>query len=168
MGSIYFVNNLGSFGIIFLIYLICLVCVPLLSYDCCKRCTILRNNKKEIKNQLKWGYLIMTIRESCALIAICCLINIKAMKWEFVGDYVHNAIAVGFLVLICVFPLYSVWYVRANFHTLDGKRMLARFGGWYEDLDLRKGHIVLAQPTFYILRRIHLALTVVYIDKFIG
>lgn len=168
MGSTYFFNNLGSFGLIFLAYLIAVLCLPCLRLACCRKISFVRNHKKEFKNRLKWGYLISTIRESASLIAICALINIKAIKWDFVGDYVHNSIAIGFMLLISVFPLYSIWYVRSNFHARDGKRMLARFGGWYEDLDLRKGHIVLIQPSFYILRRLHLAVTVVYMEWFIG
>lgn len=165
MSSFYFINNLGSFGLVFVCYIAAVLALPCLSYECCRDRPWVRANKKSIKNKLKWDFLISTIKESVSLIAICALINIKQIKWDFVGDYVHNVIAIGFFVLICVFPMYSIWYVRNNFNSLQGKRMQARFGGWFEDLDLRKGHIVLIQPTFYVLRRIHLALTVVYLEQ---
>jgi hypothetical protein len=169
MNSVYFFNNLGSFGIIFLLYLAVLMCLPCLKWRCCRRVRCVRHNRKEFKQRLVWGYLIDTIRESCAIIAICGFINTKAFKWVLVGDYVHNVIALSFLALIVVFPLYSIWWVRYNIGqgAQQNKRMEKRFGSWYEGLDLRKGKWVLLWPAFYVLRRIHLAWACIYMDHFI-
>ena len=173
MGSIYFVNNLGSFGIIFLIYLVFLVSLPCLGYKCCRKIPILYYNKKAIRNHFKWGFLISTIRESSAIIAICVFINFKKIKWEYVGDYFHNSIALIFLCVICVFPYYCIWYIYMNWRivereSMERKRLMDRFGMWIEDLNLGKGRIVLLQPAFYVFRRIHLAITCVYMKWFIG
>lgn len=159
MGSIYFMNNLGSFGIIFLVYLILLVCLPCLGFKCCRKIPIIYYNKKAIRNRFKWGYLISTIRESSAIIAMCVFINLKAIKWEFVGDWFHNLIAIIFLLVITVFPAYCIWYIYMNWRIveregIERKRLMARFGMWIDELKVSKGRVVLWQPVFFIFRRV--------------
>lgn len=89
------------------------------------------------------------------------------MKWEQMGDYFHNSIALLFFILIVVFPFYSIWVIKLNMGHLQNKRTRRKFGRWYEDLDFRKGATVLMWPTFYVFRRIQLAATVVFVDIFI-
>lgn len=169
MESLYFFNNLGSWGIFFAIYMTCVLALPCLRRDCCKNRSLIKHNRKKIKEALVWTWLISSVKESGSIIAICVFINFKTMHWHGAGDTVHNTIAIGFFGLIFVFPLYSIWLIYKNYQQrqLEGDRFKRKFGLWYADLDIKKGANVLLWPTFYIMRRLQLAAVVVFIDMFI-
>lgn len=163
LSSLYMFNNMGSFGIFFALYLIALFVLPYFGYIAQRMAYLTR----KLQDKMIWGFLITSVKESSAVISLSIFINLKSIKWAETGDFVHNLIALAFLYLVAIFPLYCIWMLRTNFDWLDERYLRRRFGAWREGLDLRQGPRVLFWPTFFILRRLHLAATVIFIDNFL-
>lgn len=128
MGSIYLLNNLGSLGIVFLVYLLLLLSIPTLE----RIGPGFRRRAKQLKNLLQWGHLITTIKETSTIIALAASIFLKTIRWESFGDLIHNTIAIAFLLLLTVFPAYSIGVMGYDFGWADKKH---RFIAWKKDLN---------------------------------
>ena len=164
LNSIYCINNLGTFSIVFLLYLMCSLTLFCFDRPCCRHIAWADMQRKKLKRKLVWSYLISMIKESSAMIAICVCINLKAIKWTSFGDYVHNFFAISFLVLIVIFPSFTIWYV--SLQDPEDKKIKRRFGTLYMDLNLKNGISVLYWPLLYILRRLLLATTIIFVEQF--
>ena len=160
-----FINNLGTFFVIFAGYITLFIILKLL--DCIATTDVIERVKIYLRKKLLYNFLIQTLFESCSQIAICCLINFKKMQWNEYGYWIHNLTAICFFMLLIVFPVALILYLSLNMHRLEKPKFESRFGEFYESLNIEKGRIMFLYPLFFVFRRVHLAMTVIYCNKLI-
>ena len=101
--STLFINNLGTFFVIFVGYTILLTLLKLT--DLCKISDKIYQVKTYLREKLLYNFLIRTLFESSSQIATCCFINFKQTKWTSVGYGIHNLSAIFFFMLLIIFPI---------------------------------------------------------------
>lgn len=167
--SKYLLNNMGSLTLVFVAYPIMMLILPKLK-QCCGQSTV-ANESSKLHRLLVWDYLITALKSNAAIISVYLCINFKALDLTYYGAFVHSLVAIGFFLLLTIFPAYSIWWLHRNFETLsdgsDSSRIKKRFGAWLAGLEISQGKRVLVWPAFFVLRRLLMAHAVIYSDKFI-
>ena len=79
--SMWFVNNMGSFGIIILFTPLLYLITPLLSCFSTKGRYRLAKLKSFITRSLYWALPLRTMIEAYIIIALCSLINFRSLNW---------------------------------------------------------------------------------------
>lgn len=112
---------------------------------------------------LFWNRLIQAIFESFLIVTFSGLI---AFKYKFIfsseGSRVQSFYALGCFIAYIGIPLYCLVRVSYNFSLDYLNRFEGVFGQLYEGLILQKGRIVLLEPILFLIRRVFLAVMVIY------
>ena len=114
-----------------------------------------------LKEKLIWGTLIRIIFESFWILAVSSLINLKRLDWStaYTGSMSVLSMLVPFLLIGFIMG-YAIYFKKQS---IERKR--TRHSGFYKDLDRRKGKEVLLQPFWFLVRRLLLALAVVFLES---
>jgi len=161
--SLYFLQNLGSLVLIFAGYFLCLMLLLLLK--CCSCCECCKWLTDKVSRKLLFGPLISLIQKSYMVVIVSCLINLQNLSWTSYGEITQSVATIFYLVLFLAFPIVESLYLAYRFDHLGEEEMQARHGAFIEDLDLRRGRLVLLQPVWFKLRRLILGVAVVLLNK---
>ena len=71
-----------------------------------------------------------------------------------------STLCIIFMVLAIILPLTLVGKLLCNFKYLEEPRFKQDYGALYEELDTSAGKKILFQPSFFLLRRLLLAIAV--------
>ena len=166
--SKYMLSNMGTMIIFYLIYPV-LILAHWMVRKLCLANLCCEKFERSFKHSIYYRWIITVIFESYAIVAISCLIGLQVIGLDSKGLSVHSFLCIFFLVLITVTPFLIFRYVTYHFTKLNEQLVKKRVGTVYDELDLRKGKKILIQPVFFLLRRIVLAYTIVYMkDNFAG
>jgi len=160
--SLYVLQNLGSLFLAYVVYFCGLLLLLLTKCAKCKWCQTLREH---LSKWLFYGGLINLIVESYMTVIICCLIHAKNMSWSSYGEITQSLATIFFFVLLLAFPIVESTYLVFVFDKLTEKDVQARHGAFYEELNLKKGRLVLVQPVWFLVRRFILGVTVVLLNE---
>ena len=159
--SVYLLHNLGTLAIIFAIYAL----ASLVSY-LARRSSYnsIRSWGFDLHESLHYGTFISMMFESYLILTVSCFINMKHLAFSGVSVSVMSLLTINSLLLLIAFPLgYSIFLIQ-NFETLDDPDMETPHGKFYEDLELENGMMVLAQPIWFLVRRIVIAVIVLFLN----
>jgi len=78
---------------------------------------------------------------------------------------VESITSIVVLVALILFPVVEGVYLVLNFEDLDDEDFEQRHGEFYKDLRLDRGTQVLWQPIWFLLRRLILGVTVIFIKE---
>ena len=112
-------------------------------------------------DSLYYKSLLNIMMESYAIIAVCCMINLQYLKWSCYGEIVQTSISILALIVIIAFPIFIVTYLRKAFRS-DADLIRHRFEPCFEELEMKKGPSVLWHPFYFLIRRLLLAVIVVF------
>lgn len=105
------------------------------------------------------------MNESYMIIAVCVLININIFSMESTGLQVMSILCAVVLSLCILLPVIFINILRQNFADLKLPKMQGKYGALYEELNLKAGKVALLVPTFFLLRRMMLAIAIVTVGK---
>jgi len=155
----YFLNNLGTLliGYIFYFLSICLHLFLDFFIDYSPR---IAKFQISLLDTLYYKSLLSMMMESYAIVAVCVMINLNYVKFISYGTTVQSIICFMALIVLILFPLFIVTYLRKAFEPGSG-RILHRFEPCFDELEMKKGRKVLWHPFYFLVRRLLLAVIVV-------
>lgn len=162
--SRYLLNNMGTMIFMFIIYPMLMI-IQKIAQKCKNICNCCRKTHHVLKSVLYYEILITMVFESYLMIIMSCFIAIPFVSFNSYGESIQSLACICFLAIDLILPYIAICYAAKNFELLNTRRIRARFGALYQDLRLSNGIRVLYQPTFFLIRRIILALTVVVIKE---
>ena len=156
--SRYMLNNMGTMIIFYIIYPL-LVLLHRISKKL-KRFTCCRKTKQCLKNSLYYNILIVVVFESYALVALCCIIGLTALKFNSIGVAIQSSICIAFTLWIIIAPILIIREGVHSIETLKLKKTRKVIGKLYETLIVTRGTIIFCQPAFFLVRRILIVIAV--------
>jgi len=104
------------------------------------------------------------VTEAYAMLTISCMINLRFLKWGSFSIGMMSVFAILTTVFLTAFPAYLYWLLKTNFQSLELRSFKKKYSAFYEELELRNGEMVLLQPIWFLLRRLMLAVMVVFLN----
>lgn len=99
------------------------------------------------------------------MLTLCSLIN--STKIDFNGpkiEVLSSLFTITFLVAVLIFPLFIMILLQRKFSMFNDKEVKQRFGDLYEHLRYDTGgRLVLLEPLFFLLRRMVLIITIIFV-----
>ena len=115
---------------------------------------------------LFWNASITAVFESFAVVIPSALIWLKySAELSSSGLRVQTAICSGFFGIYFVLPVIALAVVGAKWSKVRDKAFTETLGSLYENLALDKGRKVLLQPIYFLLRRLHFPILVIYFTQ---
>jgi hypothetical protein len=108
-----------------------------------------------------WRQPITIFTESCTILVMCCLINLKYPNYFRWGDTLSTVLSIVAMCLIVGLPILFAVFMYRNFSNLRNKKIESKFGAIYENLNVNKGKPIINYMLFFYARRILLALVIV-------
>jgi len=96
---------------------------------------------------------------------VSCCIHLQFLAWGSFGEVVQSLSALGFTALIISAPLFVGIYLNSMFDYLQNEEVVEKYGQFYVGLNLEQGRLVLLQSVWFMVRRLALALTVVFLNE---
>lgn len=158
--SLYFMNNMGTMLIAFLFYFVLVFLLWLVSSWVPNRPRLGRLYER-IRTSLFYNSFISMMMESYAVIAICVMINLEYIVWDSYGKIVQSCMCLLALALLIFFPVVLSITARINWES-NFKHLYEQIEPFFEDLNIKKGPIVLLQPVYFLVRRFLMAYVVVF------
>jgi len=115
--SIFLLHNVGSLIFAFLFYPLAIVTMLLL-----KKMTSSERAQEwasSMASHLFYGFLITTLTESYALLAVSSLINLNNLQWTSFGFFTQSSATLLFSVLIVGYPVAMSYLFLTNFEQLE-------------------------------------------------
>jgi len=78
---------------------------------------------------------------------------------------VQSILAIISFVVLLAFPIVSAMLFWNNFELLTDKEVMLKYYAYYTDLDLTESAHVVWYPVYFMLRRLMLGLTIVFLDQ---
>ena len=167
--SMYFMNNMGSLIIGFLIYFVGLIVMFILQRFLNRKLWINRYFRK-LKKMLLYDTIVAMMIESYSLICVCCLISFYNVTFASYGEIVQTVVNFFFFSLVFAFPAILFGSIMKHWRPLSRRStnvIKLRFGAVFGELRMDKGHNVLLQPFYFLLRRLLMAIVAVVFRNFL-
>ena len=155
---------MGTMAAFYLIY-VCLIIISPFLGGCRKSCKCANKASQKLNKSIYWGTLITLMNESYMIIAVCLLLNMNILSTESPGLKVMSILCAIFLGCAIIIPIIIISYLRNKFDQLKTDEMKNAFGALYADLNLKEGRKVLLGPTFFLARRMMLAIAICTVGK---
>ena len=164
--SEYLIVNMGSLIVPWLLHAVLIIVLILIS--CCQcRSERARRLHQKIYRFLFWGFNITLVNESFMIVIVCLLINVKHLSFATPGLTAMSITCLIFFGLYTIVPAIFILRTCTNHSALtDGKlkledpKWMSMYGAYYEDLHIRAGRYVFFHPSFFLLRRLLIAVAV--------
>ena len=111
--------------------------------------------------------LIIVVYESYAIVVMSCFIGLQILDFSSAGLAVQSVSCIFFTVFMLVMPVFLIKYAVKNFPNLTHYKTNRKIGALYLDLNMRKGTKVFWQPSFFLVRRLILAGTIVLLNEYL-
>ena len=158
--SSYFMINMGTMFLFYIYYILCILVKICLQPFATKENKRTKKMYRKLRNNIIWGSLITLIYETYAIIILSVLINLQIVSFETPGLAWMSTLCIIFMVLAITVPAIFICKLMLSFKHLEEPRLQRAYGKLYEDLNLSTGRIILFQPSFFLLRRLLLAIAV--------
>jgi hypothetical protein len=109
----------------------------------------------------------VTIIESYQVLVMCVFININFIGNSSTEETLSSSLTVLFLGISIMTPVTFATILLKNWKKLDTDVMKEKFGHLYENLNLKRGKLVILEPVTFLLRRALLAYIVIYPPKLV-
>ena len=159
MESTYMLNNLGSLLLIYLSYPVLLILYRgVYTFRNCSYCC--KKTQKRLQKKLFYGMAIVTIVESYAILALCCIVALYSLDFTSLGLIVQSVSCIFFTLILILLPLFIYRLFNKYFNILGNRKVSRRYGSLYDDLELTRSKYIYLQPFFFLIRRLILAIAV--------
>lgn len=158
--SSYFLINMGTMMLFYMYYILCLLVKSILQPFATKHNKRIRKFYRKLRNNIIWGSLITLINETYAIIVLSVLINLQIVSFETHGLAWMSTLCIIFMILAITVPAIMMGKLWFNVKHLEEPRFKRDYGKLYEELNPQAGTKILLQPSFFLLRRLLLALAV--------
>ena len=85
---------------------------------------------------------IVTIVESYAILALCCIVALYSLEFTTMGLIVQSASCIFFTLILVLLPLFIYRLFNKHFNSLGNKKVSARYGSLYDDLELKRSKYI--------------------------
>jgi hypothetical protein len=160
--SMRFLNNLGSMLLGFIIYFLLIVLLYILG-------PFMRFSVKlaefycSLRESLFYETIVSMITESYSILAVCCFIQFCDFNFDSPGEYVQNISMLMFFAVLVVFPIFITRHTVKYWHQVE--ELKQQYHGFFEELRIRTGPIILIYNNYFMLRRFILAACVVFLRQ---
>ena len=117
---------------------------------------------EKMQRKLFWRSFIVLMVESYSSMAVSCLMNLKVLRWNSVGIVIMSVLALLLTLLLILFLGFYSKETSQNFDQLSYGSFKRKHSAFYEELDLDNGKLVLLQPIWFLVRRLVLAVMVLF------
>lgn len=90
-----------------------------------------------------WRQPITIFTESCTILEMCCLINLKYPSYFRWGETLSTVLSIVAMCLIVGLPVIFAVFMYRNFSNLRNKKIEGKFGAIYENLNVNKGKLII-------------------------
>ena len=168
--SIYMMFSMGFFFYIFLVNTFLIICsIPLMILA--KKCSKVTKVSSKLTSYLYWNGLIRLLMEAYLDVSICTLINLKRYFWivEFNSLTLNNLLVIFFAFVLIFFPPFLLIFAACKHNKWQSEEYQNKYGTLTDGTTSRLSKhkwLILFIPFMFFLRRIILALTVVFWNEF--
>lgn len=153
--SIYLAEAMGTIFVLTHLFVVCYVFV-ILFYFLRNTCSCAFRFSLWLNRKFLWNLLIIFIMEAYIEIGLLSMAVIK--RWDYdpdssINDRMNHYYAVGYLIIIMIYPFWVTFIYVYNRKKLDRKEFKLRFGGPFNGLKKLRGFSSFFFFGFYILRR---------------
>ena len=159
--SLWLIYNLGSLFLVVLSIPFLMMLLSLLAM-CKNRSSTTFHAYKRLDRFLFWNYQIRVIQESYTILIMGCLISSKYIHWHDPTHALNSFLVVFLLLVLLIYPvliLSQLFKYHDQLHKGDFRKA---FGSAYEAYATKQRKAFLIFIMLFYLRRILLALVVVY------
>ena len=162
--------SMGFFFYIFLVNTFLIICSMFLMI-LAKKCNKVTKVSSKLTSYLYWNGLIRLLMEAYLDVSICTLINLKKYVWiaEFNALTFNNLLVIFFATVLLLCPPLLLIFAACKHNKWQSEEYKNKHGslidGTTSKLSKRKW-LILFIPFMFFLRRIILALTVVFWNEF--
>lgn len=160
--SMRFLNNLGSMLLGFIVYFLLIVLLYLLD-PFVSRFKRVANFYCSLRESLFYETIVSMITESYSILAVCCFIQFCDFNFDSPGEYVQNISMLLFFAVLIFFPILITRHTVKYWHQVDELR--EQYHGFFEELRIRTGPVILIYNNYFMLRRFILAACVVFMRQ---
>jgi len=161
----FFMNNLGTLLLLFIVYIASTFFLYLLSF-CLQGRPRVAKFYEGMRHSLFYNTFVSMMMESYAIISLCVMINLEYIRWGTYGEVVQTIICFAFLALLILFPIVLTVISKLGWES-NFKHLREIIEPWFENLNLKKGPIVMLQPIYFLFRRFVMAGIVVKFKQLI-
>ena len=168
--SIYMMFSIGFFFYIFLLNIF-LILFSMVLMVLAKKCNKVTKVSSKLTSYLYWNGLIRLLMEAYLDVSICTLINLKKYVWisEFSALTFNNLLVIFFATVLLLCPPFLLIFAACKHHKWKSEDFKNKHGtlidGTTSKLSKNKW-LILFIPFMFFIRRIILALTVVFLNEF--
>ena len=109
-----------------------------------------------------WNMPIRVILSSYSILSLSALMTLHSHSWQTFGQKIDTMMGFTGLAVTILFPIAVLYLMIKHFPNFDTKNIKLRFGSLYEGL-LTSNHWVIAFRFWFILRRLILAINVIFV-----
>lgn len=152
-------NNLGTLGVVIVVILVLHFVQKFINWfqgiKCC------RKSARRLASTLYYGAVLRTIMESYVISLMSSLINLETVDFTESDSWtlLNTCIAWLFLVILLIFPFFSILYMLGNWDMLQHRYIHGRFGEIHMGYSLKSRQMLVYQGLDY-LRKILLCASV--------
>lgn len=110
--------NMGSMLVFYFIYIVLLIVSPLLA-KCRNCCRCIKKLSKTLDRTVYWTQLITLMNETYMIIAVCALLNLRALSFLSPGLIAMTVICILLTLFIILVPILFICKLKANFRQLS-------------------------------------------------
>ncbi len=116
---------------------------------------------------LFYNLILTTLNESYLMIALCCMIGLNKLHFNFhnYGETIQSAFCILALLVLIGYPVLVFWILKKNWKDKDFDEIQKRFQPIFESLRTQIGPIALIDPMYFLFRRFILAMMVVFLKE---
>lgn len=161
--SKYILNNMGVMVFFYLLYPVFLIIYSIM-FRYCRTSNRCKKFQKSYREQIYWKAIIIVVYESYAIVAMSCFIGLPILDFSTAGLAVQSISCLFFTVFMLVMPVFLIKYSVKNFPKLSNYKTSRKIGALYEDLNMKVGAKIFWQPSFFLIRRLILAASIVLLN----
>ena len=158
--SSYFLINMGTMFLFYIYYILCILIKTCLQPFATKKNKRTKKIYRKLRHTIIWGSLITLINETYAMIVLSVLINLQIVSFKTSGLSWMSTLCIITMVLAIGVPAIFFCKLLLSFKHLEEPKLKCAYGKLYEELNLSRGKKILFQPSFFLFRRLLLAIAV--------
>ena len=121
---------------------------------------------RRLRQMLFYNWIITAIFEGYIIVSISCIIQAPLLSFDgSFGIKVHSIVCLVFMASFQTMPYWFLIRLSRFVERLEEDDIKERYGAIYDGLELSRGSKVLLWPCFFLIRRLMLALTLIYVSQ---
>jgi hypothetical protein len=99
------------------------------------------------------------------MIAVCCMIGLNKLTANSFGDFIQSASTIFGLLVLIAYPLLVFWVLKKSLKE-NLNQTKEKYQPIFENIRTEIGPIALLDPIYFLLRRLFMAVIVVFLKNF--